>query len=45
MVKGIEPPKGLEQATRGQAASRVFSNLDSVPDGLQNPDADRQTSP
>lgn len=45
MVKGIEPPKGLEQATRGQAASRVFSNLDSVPDGLQNPDADRRTSP
>ena len=45
MVKEIEPPKGLEKATRGQAASRVFSNLDRVPDGLQNPDADQQTSP
>jgi hypothetical protein len=45
MVKAIEPPKGLEKATRGQAASRVFSNLDRVPDGLQNPDADQQTSP
>ena len=45
MVKAIEPPKGLEKATRGQAASRVFSNLDRVPDGLPNPDADQPTSP
>ncbi len=43
MVNGIEPPKGVEKATRGQAANRVFANLDRVPDNLQNPDAERRT--
>jgi len=43
MVNGIEPPKGVEKATRGQAANRVFANLDRVPDNVQNPDAERRT--
>ncbi len=43
VVNEIEPPKGVEKATRERAVNRVFANLDSVPDDLHNPDADQRT--
>ena len=44
LVNAIEPPNGVEKATRERAVNRVFSNLDSVPDNLKNPDADQRAS-